>query len=84
MKKQYEKPMMAVEYFALTQAIASCTLEVPYMDSVCVLNSPLPDETKSWAINGWCLAGHCDNFETGSNPNDGLCYHTQMASAFTS
>jgi hypothetical protein len=40
MKKRYEKPMVAVDLYKLTQSIAGCAISVGLLDSGCFLNSP--------------------------------------------
>ncbi len=40
MKKQYEKPTLAVEYYQLTQAIAACVTKIGFLNSDCVKKDP--------------------------------------------
>lgn len=86
MKKQYIKPMLAVEYYELTQAIAACATKFGFMNSACVLNDA--DATapmKSLANIGFFTeAGGCVLFAVGMDGNDAICYHTNANSAFTS
>ena len=50
MKKVYESPEIAVEYFELTQAIATCTLKIGLYDKACIVNdSDATNEMKNLA-----------------------------------
>lgn len=91
MKKQYEKPMLAVERYELTQAIAGCSgikitsSGIPGREDV--LKDP--DSTnamKNWArINGFLEGGaNCVIILNGRTDVDGVCYHTNANAAFVS
>lgn len=86
MKKQYIKPMLAVEYYELTQAIAACATKFGLMDSACVLNdADATDQMKDLAYVGFFIeAGGCGAFPEGMDASDAICYHTNANSAFTS
>ena len=53
MKMKYEKPMVAVDLYKLTQSIAGCAISVGFTNSGCFLESPkVPPEMKAFAANG--------------------------------
>lgn len=77
--------MLAVEYYRLTQAIASCVTKIGFMDSECVREDP--DATwqmKDLAWSGFFNSGYCDIAAEGMDGYDGICYHTNANSAFNS
>lgn len=86
MKIPYEKPMLAVERYELTQSLADCSTKIGLLDSDCVKNdSDSTPAMKDLAIN-WesFLPGYCvDPVKTNSNEN-GVCYHTLSNSYFSS
>lgn len=83
MKKVYESPEIAVEFFELTQAIATCTLKIGLYDKDCIINdSDATSEMKSLALAGcW---GSCEYPPEGMESNDGVCYHTNVNIAWNS
>lgn len=85
MKKTYEKPMVAIENFILSQAISACeTIKINHGSAACVLQDP--DSGKwmlTFAIQGYFIDG-CKPSAEGMTDNDGICYHTSISSAFTS
>lgn len=85
MKKPYQKPMLAVEHYSLTQSISSCVgIKINAINADCVRNDP--DSTnmmKNWAFRGGFLSGACQLDMTGYQ-EDGICYHTSINAAFTS
>lgn len=85
MKKTYQAPEMAVEFFAMTQSIASCDTKIGYTDSQCVLNDgSSTDQMKDFASMGWFLSGYCTEHAENMDGMDGICYHTNANSAFSS
>ena len=89
MKMKYEKPMVAVDLYQLTQAIAGCTITVGLINSGCFLESPnVPPEMKAFAANGWFVEGNCLIHTvagtTYDGVYDGMCFHTQANGALTS
>lgn len=85
MKKPYEKPMFAVEYYQLTQAIAACATKIGFLDSACVLRDA--DSTrmmKHLASSGYFMEAKCVEVATGMDEHDQICYHTNANAAFTS
>lgn len=94
MKLNYQKPMVAVEHFELSQSIAGCSIKIGFGSNACVQNdSDTPPEMRSVAIlnptyfaEGCNAAGHFDVI-TNDIPGaekDILCYHTQTNATFTS
>lgn len=84
MKKKYEKPLIAVENYVLSQAIASCEIKIGFVNSTCVLNDvDAPDGCKSLAVIGY-FTGVCELQPIGMDPNDGICYHTSANAMFQS
>lgn len=88
MKKVYEKPLVAVERYELSQAIAGCVIKIgPNGSNYCVRTDPdTPDGMRSHANDGgWanntCLPIHYVNV---GQVFDGICYHTQASAAFPS
>ncbi len=88
LKMKYEKPMLAVEYYQLTQAIASCVTKIGFNDSNCVLK----DEDATWQMKDLAYVGFftdnllsgCGLSAEGMDGYDGICYHTNANSAFNS
>lgn len=84
MKIAYEKPMVAVERYELSQTITACITKIGLMDSACVLTDiDAPREMKSLAVGKW-FTSQCDNFMRGGQSSDGICYHTNANAAFKS
>ena len=84
MKKAYQKPMVVVENYQLTQSIASCGNIVSLYDSGCILTSGLPSQWKDFATLGYFMEGYCDYFFVGMDKFDGVCYHTNAGNPFNS
>lgn len=85
MKKKYVTPMIAVEHYELTQAIASCATKIGFLDSACVLKDPDATwELKDLAGVGFFNAGKCEIYPEGMDEADGACYHTNANAAFNS
>ena len=92
MKRQYEKPMLAVEHYSLTQSITACSgikiyssAAVPGRDDV----KKDPDATNAmlnWVrVNGFLEGGaNCSITLNGYTDTDGVCYHTNLNAAFNS
>ena len=81
MKMKYEKPMVAVDFYQLTQAIAGCYIKVNYTSSGCILESPNTTlDHKAYASIGYFVEGSCIISTvpgtTYDGANDGICYHT--------
>ena len=86
MKKAYEKPRAAIEYYELSQAIAACETKIGYMNSHCVLeDSDATDQMKDLAQNGWFTSeGSCQESALVVDEFDGICYHTNANAMFSS
>ncbi len=93
MKKRYEKPMVAVECFSLTQAVAACSgIRIKGVGSrQDVLDDPdSTDQMKSFAnafgflSSGGCLRVMDGYAETGGSDGNTICYHGPVVSAFLS
>ena len=84
MKKKYEKPLIAVENYVLSQAIASCETKIGFVNSACVLNDvDAPDGYRNLARIGY-FTEVCDLQPEITDPNDGICYHTSANAMFQS
>ena len=85
MKIKYEKPMVAVERYELSQAIAACVIKIgPSGSQYCIQNDPWPpDEMRSWAFNDY-FAHDCSEIVNVGQTFDGICYHTQALATFQS
>lgn len=85
MKKTYQAPEMAVEFFAMTQSIASCDTKIGLLNSQCVIGDEnSTDNMKDFAYMGWFLSGSCKESAENMDGYDGICYHTNANSAFNS
>jgi hypothetical protein len=84
MKKPYLKPMLAVEYYSLTQSISSCAgIKISAVDSDCVLRDPdSTNEMKNWA-HRYGFLDPCE-IDMSGYKSDSICYHTSINAAFTS
>ena len=84
-KKQYEKPMLAVEYYQLSQSIAACETKIGFLNSECVIKDPdATKQMKHLAGIDFFVEGNCDAPPTGMDENDSICYHTNANAAFNS
>lgn len=84
-KKQYEKPMLAVEYYQLSQSIAACATKIGFQSSECVINDPdATKKMKDLAGIGYFVDGFCESPPTGMDDYDSICYHTNANAAFNS
>lgn len=87
MKKSYVAPMIAIEHYELTQAIAACSgMKIGFSDSACVMADDDPtNQFKSLAYEKGYFSDGCSVApEYGQELTDGYCYHTNASSAFTS
>lgn len=81
---QYEKPLMRIDRYELTQSIAACGIKIGYSDSQCVINDPdSPEEQIYMAYDNWFSTG-CTFKPTAGEENDGVCYHTNANAMFNS
>lgn len=95
MKKQYQKPIFAVDEFSLTQQISACAyLKIGFNTSACVTDNkdqmdkliPGYGELLGLAKVGyfWDTNGGCEVHGSFATETDLLCYHTLANMAFTS
>lgn len=86
MKKNYVSPTVTIEYYRLTQAIASCATKIGFLDSDCVKKDPdATNEMKNLAWSGYFSEkGGCRVFAIGMDEYDKICYHTNANAAFNS
>ena len=84
--KKYEKPLIAVENYVLSQAIASCEIKIGFVNSACVLNDvDAPDGCKRLAGIGYFTAdGKCTYQPNITDVYDNICYHTSANAMFQS
>ena len=93
-RKNYEKPLLSIEYYALTQSIASCSGIKIASSTPGQMPSPQdiiadPDATNAMlaAIRRGGFLGPdlgCRITMTGRTDTDGVCYHTNINAAFNS
>lgn len=84
MKKKYEKPLIAVENYVLSQAIASCETKIGFVNSACVFNDEdAPDGYRHLAGIGYFTEA-CELQPKITDQNDGICYHTSANAMFQS
>lgn len=86
MKMKYEKPLIAVENYMLSQTIADCGTKIGFSNSYCILTDSDADKypgIKSLAAIGY-FTDACDFQANIKDPYDGICYHGQAATLFTS
>lgn len=85
MKKPYERPLVAVEQYSLTQTVSSCVnIKINSTNAQCVIMDP--DSTnmmRNLAHRGGFLGTSCVIDMSGFK-YDGVCYHTNINAAFTS
>lgn len=86
MKKKYSTPVVAVEYYQLTQAIAACATKIGFSSSDCVKNDPdATNKMKDLAWSGFFTdSDNCYNYPEGMDEFDSICYHTNANAAFNS
>ena len=86
MKMKYEKPIVAVDRYELSQAIAGCSIKVGQTSSQCFLKDPdVPPQTKTFAAQGWFVdAKGCHVITVAGTTYDGVCYHPQVNGALIS
>ena len=86
MKKKYEKPLIAVENYVLSQAIASCETKIGFVSSACVFDDEdAPDGFRNLAGIGCFTAdGKCTYQPNIKDVYDNICYHTSANAMFQS
>lgn len=86
MKMKYEKPMVAVDRYELSQAIAGCVINVNSTGSVCFLTTEgIPPQMKEFAASGWFVDPvGCITQTAEGTTFDGICIHTSANGALKS
>lgn len=85
MKMKYEKPMVAVDRFELSQSIAGCIVNVNFTGSSCFLTADVPPQMKEFAASGWFVDPVGCIIQTAEGTTfDGVCIHTSANGAITS
>ncbi len=89
MKLKYEKPMLAVENYMLSQTIAACVTKIGFRNEECVLKDvDATFQAKNLASIGFfsqgLLRSSCSLQATGMDTMDAICFHTNAAAMFTS
>ena len=88
MKKKYLKPLVAVEHYELSQAIAGCLIKIgPNGSNTCIrTDADTPAAMRSAANNGYFADSTCLPMFVvlPGEQYDGICYHTQASAAFPS
>lgn len=86
MKMKYQKPMVAVEHYKLSQSIAACVIHIGLTNNSCVLHDKdTPVEVKSFAYTYANYFGvTCDDNCATVQDNEKICYHTSVNALFTS
>lgn len=79
MKKKYERPVIEMERFQLTQQISSCgAIRINLTDAQCVLESATAtEEMKRLAHAGFFMDG-CHLIPTDMDDLDGICVMTNI------
>lgn len=83
--------MISIEYFELTQSIATCQRKIGFINETCVLKDiDSTNQMRDLAGIGFFMDGTgtgkqgCGMFAEGMEEEDGNCYHTNMNVAFHS
>lgn len=86
MKIKYEKPLVAVERYELSQAIAACVLKIgPSGSQYCIMTDPqTPDDMRDVIIQEGLFATDCGASASEGMTFDGICYHTNANATFVS
>lgn len=85
MKKEYSAPVIAVEHYELTQAIAACETKIGFTNSECVIKDPdATKQMKNLAYAEYFVEGSCNEYPVGMDGKDSICYHTNANAAFSS
>lgn len=85
MKLKYEKPLIAVEQYALSQAIAACPTQVGYNDNICMAkDEDVPGPMRDLAATGMFGEGRCVESTIDMGSDDNVCYHTNVSLLFCS
>ncbi len=84
MKRKYVTPVIEVEHYELTQAVASCETKVGFADQNCARVDPdVPGSIKDFIEFGY-WSDKCEVSPEGMDDFDGVCYHTSAGALFVS
>ena len=86
MRAKYEKPMIAVERYELSQTISACAIKIASTGNDCVRYDPdTPWEMRELAFNNQMIFNTgCQMLINTGSTSTGICYHTNANAAFTS
>ncbi len=86
MKMKYQKPLVAVEHYKLSQSIAACAIQINSLDNVCVRNDDdTPQQVRDSAfVFPELFSTPCEENAAHIQDNDSICYHTAISACFTS
>ncbi len=86
MKMEYQKPIVAVEHYKLSQSIAACSIQINSLSHACVLNDDdTPPEMRSIAyLFPEYFSSDCSENAAHIQDYDSICAHTQVSACFTS
>ncbi len=87
MKLKYEKPIVVLERYALSQGIASCDMVAgPSGNYYCFPNGNVSDKAVDWWLQGTFVSKElgCNNVINQGQDYDGICYHTSINTVFIS
>lgn len=84
MKLKYEKPLIAVEHYELSQAIAACEIAVGFYNDECIAqDKDVPEEVRDLAKYTYFFDA-CDLPVKDMEITDKVCYHTSASTLFGS
>lgn len=86
MRRKYQKPMLEIESFVLTQQITSCAfLKICFSDGGCVEDDRDSTEHMKRLAGAGIFSDGCSLEPIfATEISDGICYHTSVNMAFTS
>lgn len=89
MKRQYSKPMLSLDFYSLTQTVASCSIKIFRDKNLTVAQRVMADpdatlEMKNLARIGGFIDDACTLSVDYLKTNDGTCYHTNVNGSFSS
>lgn len=90
MKKRYQKPILSVERYALTQSLASCSgIKITnFPDKTCnedvLADTDAPSIMKGLARRNYFITADGCTFGMEGTEIDGICFHTSVNAAFYS
>ena len=85
MKKHYERPVLMVERFELTQRLSNCAVMIGLNDRACVMQDEDSNIImKNLAAMGYFAGEFCISSPEGMDFDDGMCYHISINTVFSS